>query len=91
MSHGSLSAFSPKDLIKRKQSISVVTRQRGYSTSSTDSSISSISDASSVESDGGSAQSVDLESDSDIDEGHGIVGGIDHKAGKAKSVEMVCE
>lgn len=91
MSHGSLSAFSPRDLIKRKQSISVVTRQRGYSTSSSDSSVSSISEASSVDSDGGSAQSVDLESESDIDEGHGTVGGNEHKAGKAKSTEMICE
>lgn len=77
MSHGSLSAFSPRDLIKRKQSISLVTRQRGYSASSTESSISSVSDASSNESEAASAASINLDSDSDMDEGHGV-GPDDH-------------
>lgn len=105
MSHGSLSAFSPRDLIKRKQSISlVVARQRGYSSSSTESSTSSFSDggSSNEESDGASAssissspQSVDLDSDSDIDEGH-AAGGMedaDTALKKARAINggMQCE
>lgn len=68
ISHGSLSTFSPRDIIKRKQSISLMYRTRGLSVSSVESSTST----SSVDSDGASSttSSIDLESDNELDEGH---------------------